>query len=383
MCDNRFSLPDQGIIPTMLKALSVAVLFLVAGCGQCIDCSEAADPIDSVSDIAVDETVVFFRTSGWLDEVNQQWHLPVHGWIYEPQESVVRLAAFEKLLDEKYGLVVNAETQDNFARRLNLIIADSERGKTIVIKLAGKKHTLPASAEDGHFESTIVISTEDAAKYGKNGLIAYSAVVGDAESRNFGGAIRLLDTDGISVISDIDDTVKVSNVGDHKNLLEQTFLQDFAAAPGMATVYREWSTDDTGFHFVSSSPWQLYEPLQEFLDQDGFPWSSFSLKSIRFRDETLLDLFKKGTETKPAAIEKILDQYPDRDFILVGDSGEQDPEVYAELLRSRPEQISKVYIRNVTQASKDDERFASVFDGIDADRWQLFENPEVLTLSSP
>ena len=367
----------------MLKALSVAVLFLVAGCGQCIDCSEAADPIDSVSDIAVDETVVFFRTSGWLDEVNQQWHLPVHGWIYEPQESVVRLAAFEKLLDEKYGLVVNAQTQGNFSRRLNLIIADSERGKTIVIKLAGKKHTLPASAEDGHFESTIVISTEDAAKYGKNGLIAYSAVVGDAESRNFGGAIRLLDTDGISVISDIDDTVKVSNVGDHKNLLEQTFLQDFAAAPGMATVYREWSTDDTGFHFVSSSPWQLYEPLQEFLDQHGFPWSSFSLKSIRFRDETLLDLFKKGTETKPAAIEKILDQYPDRDFILVGDSGEQDPEVYAELLRSRPEQISKVYIRNVTQASKDDERFASVFDGIDADRWQLFENPEVLTLSSP
>jgi len=124
----------------------------------------------------------------------------------------------------------------------------------------------------------------------------------------------------------------------------------------------------------------LYAPLREFLDRDAFPWASFSLKAVRFRDETLLDLFKQGTETKPAAIGNILDRYPYRRFVLVGDSGEQDPEVYAELLRNRPEQVLRVYIRNVTQADRDDERFASVFDGIDADRWQLFTNPEALTL---
>ena len=101
---------------------------------------------------------------------------------------------------------------------------------------------------------------------------------------------------------------------------------------------------------------------------------------VRFRDETLVDLFKKGTETKPAAIEKILDRYPDREFVLVGDSGEQDPEVYAYLLRNRPDQILKIYIRNVTQESADNERFATVFEDIDSDRWQLFDDPKTLTL---
>ncbi len=377
MCDNLYGRPDQGNIRNMLRAITVCVLFLVAGCGQCINCGDA---VDVVSDIKPDEAVVFFRTSGSLDEANQEWHLPVHGWIYEPEESIARKAAFEKIMVEKFGLAVSKETQGNLSRRFNLLIADNERGKKIVVNIAGSNHELPASAANGHFETTVVISAADAAKHSENGLIPYTAVTGGTDSREFSGTIRLLDTDGLSVISDIDDTVKVSNVGDHKSLIEQTFLLDFVAAPGMAALYREWSTDDTGFHFVSSSPWQLYDPLREFLDRDGFPWASFSLKPVRFRDETLLDLFKKGTETKPAAIEKILDRYPDRDFVLVGDSGEQDPEVYAYLLRNRPDQILKIYIRNVTRESADNERFATVFEDIDSDRWQLFDDPKTLTL---
>ena len=148
----------------------------------------------------------------------------------------------------------------------------------------------------------------------------------------------------------------------------------------MAQVYNEWFEHDVSLHFVSSSPWQLYPALEEFLDKNDFPRSSFSLKPVRFRDETLLDLFKKGTETKPVAIEKLLRTYLDRKFILVGDSGEQDPEVYAALIRQHPDQILKVYIRNVTQGAADDERFESVFKNIQKDRWRLFDDPLTLTL---
>ena len=84
-------------------------------------------------------------------------------------------------------------------------------------------------------------------------------------------------------------------------------------------------------------------------DGSGFPWATFNLKAVRFRDETLLDLFKKGTETKPLIIKGILDRYPGRTFILVGDSGEQDPEVYAALLREYPNQVLQAYIRNVAE----------------------------------
>lgn len=359
------------------RTLALCGLALVAGCGQG---GLVASTDGTVSDIKADETVVFFQTAGWFDEADREWHLPVHGWIYEPEDSVARKAAFEKILEETFDLSITEETEDNLARRLNLLIADNERGKRIVVDLAGRHHALPASAENGHFEATIVLSETEAAAHAENGLIRYAAVTGDDESRHFEGTVRLLRPDGISVISDIDDTVKISMVGDHRALLEQTFLLDFAAVPGMAQRYRDWSSAVTGFHFVSSSPWQLYEPLHEFLVANGFPWATFSLKAVRFRDETLLDLFREGTETKPAAIRTILDRYPKRKFVLVGDSGEQDPEVYAALMRERPRQVVKIGIRNVTGESAAAARYTALFEDIDPARWQLFEDPQKLAL---
>lgn len=332
------------------------------------------------SDIKLDETVVFFATSGWQDASGEHWHLPVHGWIYEPQDSKVRKAAFAKLLDSKYDLTVSEESAANFSRRLNLLVADNERGKTIVVTMAGRDHALAASAENGHFASTIVLSAKDVEQYSSDGFIEYTASSSGARPRTFSGSVKLIDPSGVSVISDIDDTVKISNVGDHRSLLESTFLLDFAAAPGMSELYQGWSEDsDVAFHFVSSSPWQLYSPLREFMRDNHFPTATFSLKPVRFRDETLFDLFKKGTETKPPAIEAILDRYKARTFILVGDSGEQDPEVYAAILRERPEQIAKIYIRNVTRESADNARFSAVFEGISGDRWLLFDDPKNLS----
>ena len=361
----------------MQRTIAVCALLLLAGCDP-VASNDGADEV--VSDIGPDETVVFFQTSGWLNSANQEWHLPVHGWIYEPEDSVTRKAALEKILKEGFDLSVTAQTEENFSRRLNLLLADNERGKRIVVKLAGNNYELPESVENGHFKKTIVIPAALVASHLENGLIHYEAVTRGAEPRKFKGMVRLLEPDGFSIISDIDDTVKISNVTERRTLLENTFLLDFVAAPGMAGFYREWSAEDTGLHFVSSSPWQLYEPLREFLDRSGFPWATFSLKSVRFRDDTLLDLFKKGTETKPVAIKEILDRYPGRRFVLIGDSGEQDPEVYASLLRERPDQVVKVYIRNVTQESADNARFTTLFEDIDRKRWQLFEDPASLAL---
>ena len=134
---------------------------------------------------------------------------------------------------------------------------------------------------------------------------------------------------------------------------------------------------------MSSSPWQLYPPLVEFLADQQFPAATLSLKSVRFRDETLLDLFKKGTETKPVAIEAILSSFPQRQFVLVGDSGEQDPEVYAALAKKHEEQIAKVFIRNVTGESAGNARFTDLFADLDDSRWQLFDDPADVTLPDP
>lgn len=333
------------------------------------------------SDIKPDEHLVFFHTAGWYEELDKSWHLPVHGWIYEPQQSRARKAVFARVLKEKYDLAADGASEANFERRLNLIIADNERGKRIIIESAGRKDALPPSANNGQVETVLLLSEEQLAQHVRNNEFSYHAFAPDG--RIFNGNIRLVAPEGLSIISDIDDTIKVSGVTDRRSLLENTFLRDFEAVPGMADVYREWLGDDGSLHFVSSSPWQLYEPLAELIGESGFPPATLNLKPVRFRDETLFDLFKKGTETKPAVIKSILDRYPERRFLLVGDSGEQDPEVYAELIRERPAQILKVYIRNVTNAKPDDERFTALFEGIDAARWQLFTDPAALTLPVP
>lgn len=327
------------------------------------------------SDIESDETVVFFRTSAWLDEETQTWQIPIHGWVYEPEDSKARLAFFRSILDSQFDLVPDSDTEENFSHRLNLLIADNERGKRIVINIAGQTFTLPPSTSNGHFQTTLSIAVDDVAPYARNSALGFSAVVRKNEKRHFAGEVLLVQPTGLSIISDIDDTVKISAVTDRRALLENTFLLDFAAAPGMAELFDGWSDDKTSFHFVSSSPWQLYTPLDGFLQDAGFPRASLNLKSVRFRDETLFDLFKKGTETKPQVIEGILRAYPDRKFILVGDSGEQDPEVYAEVAGKYPDQILKIYIRNVTGESPESERIRTVFAGIDEDCWLLFKHP--------
>ena len=207
----------------------------------------------------------------------------------------------------------------------------------------------------------------------------FFAVTSKRETRIFEGSVRLFPGSGVSVISDIDDTVKITNVTDRRQLLENTFFKPFEAVPGMAALYRDLEAQGASLHFVSSSPWQLYEPLTEFLDAAGFPDATLNLKSVRLRDETLFDLFKKGTETKPLQIEPILERYPGRKFILVGDSGEQDPEVYGDIARRYPGSIRRILIRNLDGGKPGDERYREAFRDLPAASWQLFDDARELS----
>ena len=270
----------------------------------------AADAPPGVSDIKPDERVVFFDTAAWLDEDGEKWHIPLHAWIYEPVSSTLRKGGFASVLESEYGLVVDEGSQAFFDRRSNLLIADNERGKVLVVRIAGQDVTLPESAANGQSSNVLQLPAELIDAIADRGRIRYFAVTGTQDNRRFEGEVRLVSPRGVSVISDIDDTVKVSHVTDHKLLLESTFFKPFAAVPGMAELYRELAAQGASLHFVSSSPWQLYQPLREFMDEAGFPRATLSLKSVRFRDETLFNLFKKGTETKPAQIVPLLERYP-------------------------------------------------------------------------
>lgn len=336
----------------------------------------------SISSVTAQEHVVFFTTHSWYDEHSKTWNIPIHGWVYELESRPIVRAMFGELLARKYGLKKNSETEDNFSYRTQLLTADNERGKRIVINLLGRRYVLPKSEPNGHFKSVIAIPASEFDESIGNEL-SFDLVLRPSDTRQYSGKSLLINAKGVSIISDIDDTVKLSYVTDHKKLFESSFFKDFMPVDGMPELYRHWQQQGARFHYVSSSPWQLYEPLKEFMNQHGFPEATFSLKMVRFKDQTFFNLFKSATKTKPQAIEAVIKHYPDRQFILLGDSGEKDAQVYAQIANDHPEKIAKIYIRNINGNTNLDDFYESVFEGLPRSLWQTFESPSEIEMQLP
>ncbi|KAI8600116.1 hypothetical protein EDD21DRAFT_306981, partial [Dissophora ornata] len=162
------------------------------------------------------------------------------------------------------------------------------------------------------------------------------------------GIVNLIDSEGISIISDIDDTIKETGViAGTKVILRNTFLKDMQEVEGMADVYRAWWDQGAAVHYVSNSPWQLIPSLLEFFQKYKFPLGSAHL---RLHDSMLKTYFATPGENKRRVIKEILRDFPKRKFILVGDSAEIDMEIYTDIAVEYPEQIFRIFIRDISTA---------------------------------
>lgn len=152
------------------------------------------------------------------------------------------------------------------------------------------------------------------------------------------------------VISDMDDTVLQSQVTNFLRAARIVLLENARTRlpfPGIAGFYRALQDGSPGdgrnpIFYVSSSPWNLYDVISDFLDAQGIPAGPLLL-----RDWDLSRSLLKNAGHKTGLITEILATYPFLPFILVGDSGQEDPEIYAELVAAYPRRILAVYIRNV------------------------------------
>ena len=160
--------------------------------------------------------------------------------------------------------------------------------------------------------------------------------------------------------------------------MRNTFLREFRAVDGMAEAYRGWSQGGAVFHYVSGSPWQLYPALAKFAVDADFPQGSYHLRTFRLQDGSSNELLGSPKDYKLRTIEPILQAFPRRSFVFVGDSGEQDPEVYGELARRHPAQVRLIAIRNITNETLGNIRLAAAFRDVPADRCLLFREPTEL-----
>lgn len=348
-----------------------ALLFLLIACGTL------------GSSLKSDEVVVFLPTFASRTADGEGWNVNLHAWVFEPEERSFKRKALLSLLTRRLGLASDVERSAIFQKRARMFLVDNEGGKTITLGVGGKPLELGPTAANGHVTGTFTFEEK---------LISAS-IVRDAHERRFlrfdmeapgtapprvGVTIPLIEPEGISVISDLDDTIKVSSVADKKALLMNTFCREFEAVPGMADLYGRWERAGAVFHYVSASPWQLHSAIGEFLDARGFPRGSMALKLFRWKDSSFFDLFAKSDEVKRPFIEEILAAFPRRKFLLVGDSGEADPELYASVARAHPEQIAGIFIRAASGEDPASSRFTKSFEGVSKERWRIFAQPSEL-----
>lgn len=335
----------------------------------------------AVSNLESTERIDFYTTAAHLSADRTTWTLPIHARVYQPERSTVRKAVIAKALETAYGVVPDRNQQSMFDDRINLLLGDNKGGRRIVVTLAGKDYALSETGPDGHVTDTLSVKDADLEPIQRNGAVTFQAKLAARDPRIFQGSVLLIPPAGRSIISDIDDTVKVTYVTDRRRMMESTFLKPFEAIPGTASLFQTWASEGARFHFVSSSPWHLYVPLSVFLTEAGFPPATLTLKQIRLKDNSIQNIFADATLTKPTEIEKLLSTWPERKFVLVGDSGEKDPEIYAEILRRHLDQVDRIFVRAATRVRPDDERIQKAFAGIEPARWQLFVDPSELPRS--
>ena len=294
-------------------------------------------------DVAKDECVVFFPGYARLDAETRSWRAEIHGWVFEPETNSVTRAVFLAALRQAMPLKADDEQGDLFKVRLRAFLVDNHRGKQLKVRVGGETKVLGDSQPNGHCVGLAFVAADPAPA----DPLPFALSLGPGDGRVFPGEIQLIPPEGVSVISDVDDTVKASNVLNREELLANTFVRPFKPVPGMPAKYRVWAKAGARFHYVTASPWQLYEPLQAFFDEVGLPRGTFHMKYFRVKDRTIMNLFADPEMFKEDLITVILRDFPKRRFVLVGDTGERDPWVYGEMARRCPDQIAAIYLRAV------------------------------------
>jgi phosphatidate phosphatase APP1 len=308
--------------------------------------------------------LIVYPTYGYRDTTGD-WKIPMRAWVRNQLPDKVVQGAIKTLQSSRLTVL---------QERVLPFLAKDNKGEVVRLSFGPSSakidREIPGKTDDNGIVNGAVTLTDAeirkaVTQEGGAQVLSYSAFTkGLSGSAKAEGKIRLISERGLSIVSDIDDTVKVTEILEgKKTVLKRTFLMKFEATKGMQSLYanilREHQDfDNAAFHYVSGSPWQLGETLEPFLFNEArFPAGSFHLRELHSNSsdvrETLehaatLIVDRDATKRfKLEAISSLLKRFPQRRFVMYGDSGERDPEVYQELRDKAKDQILAILIRDV------------------------------------
>jgi phosphatidate phosphatase APP1 len=163
----------------------------------------------------------------------------------------------------------------------------------------------------------------------------------------------------LGVISDIDDTIIVSHsTSALKKSTTLTLKNIYSRKAILETkeILEYYKTKDCDFFYVSNSETNLYIHIKTFLQLNDFPDGPVFTKKLKTYRNLFIPRKTKGffaqNRHKINRIESIFENYRNEKYILIGDSSQNDPEIYFYISQKFPDKVEKIYIRDITKRSR-------------------------------
>ncbi|CAF0949264.1 unnamed protein product [Adineta ricciae] len=319
------------------------------------------------------ENIILIPTAAFRDHSkvpSTDWLLYNKGWYYE--ENNVQAKILEKSLE----LVVKKDLDNN---RIKLFTAEGEKNKDLCVD--GLNRSMCTKTDDeGRIKNTFQLTDAELKQFiqaeGNTAKLFYQASVPNRNIRAT-GEVYVCDDNGVTFISDIDDTIKITGVTSNTETLINTFSGEFKAVSGMSDIYQYWQKQYTAtFAYLTASPDQLYPFLREFLDRENFPTGSYHMRHFTWLDKNFISFFMSSDyiKSKTDTIEMFINNTVNRTFVLIGDIFQKDPDIYAGIYAKYSSRIGKIFIRKYSNDETGQQRLEQVFKDIPKQKWGTFES---------
>ena len=300
----------------------------------------------------------------------------VHAWVYERERRPGARTLFARYLGINLD-ALSAPEQAAFSERTKLFLVDVQKNKTLtLITSDGSKIQLSKTDTYGASNELVTLPMTE-----QNSLWENYSVQGPQQK--FKGRALRVPNQCVSIVSDVDDTIRDTNVLNKHEMLMNTFVRPLKALPSMASLYQNAvAVPGVRIHYVSNAPYALYPLLQQFLRGAQFPEGSMHLRAVSFKSSIWRAVlnFKQVNTHKTEVIENLLRDFPERSFVLIGDTGEQDPEIYGAIARAHPDRVRMILLHDITGDARAGPRFQREMRDVPAPKWLLYTDAKSLNL---
>lgn len=336
-------------------------------------------------------------TSAYANWTDEGWNVRVHGNVYKvpnaKQDKIDKLANGFLIGTDIEDLAPNEQDQARNMTRSIYVVQQADENVTVhfendvsidpgstggVINAKGGAQviTLPYETTlEGDFDTFVKLKNTTGANGGHmmagnatKSIQSLNMYVNGTMSGN--ATAYLVPPTGFTIISDIDDILRITKIYKPKEGLLNSFARPFTPWMNMPEIYANWSSSipDFHFHYLTTTPEQVTRNYMEFIYKT-YPLGSFDTRPLNFSDVSAT------LQIRRFLLDKIFQTFPQRKFILMGDTTNSDVmKAYPALAKDYPGQVQCIFLRNTT-ATDDGDLFpydTSGFEGIDQKQYMFF-----------